>query len=116
MPGRDITRLPNRATRLLSLLLFACCALICVCSASTQSPAESQSQEPATSEAPAQQKPQSQDKQESQDQKLNDQGIFVFKKDVDEVLLHASVIDDKQRLVTNLDRNAFTIYEDGKPQ
>ncbi|HUO26319.1 MAG TPA: VWA domain-containing protein [Candidatus Aquilonibacter sp.] len=45
-----------------------------------------------------------------------DDGTFVIRKDVDEVLLHASVVDDKQRLVTNLDRGAFTVYEDGKPQ
>ena len=42
--------------------------------------------------------------------------MFVFRKDVDEVLLHASVIDDKQHIVTNLDRDAFTVYEDGKLQ
>ena len=33
-----------------------------------------------------------------------------------EVLLHATVIDDKQRMITNLDQNAFTVFEDGKPQ
>jgi Ca-activated chloride channel homolog len=48
--------------------------------------------------------------------KVSDEGVFVFKKDVDEVLLHASVIDDKQHIVTNLDREAFTVFEDGKPQ
>jgi Ca-activated chloride channel family protein len=26
------------------------------------------------------------------------------------------VVDDKQKLVTNLDRSAFTVYEDGQPQ
>ncbi len=57
-----------------------------------------------------------QDKPDAQDRKGNDQGVFVFKKDVDEVLLHASVIDDKQHIVTNLDRGAFTVFEDGKPQ
>jgi Ca-activated chloride channel family protein len=57
-----------------------------------------------------------QPKQDEQDQRLNDQGVFVFKKDVDEVLLHASVVDDKQHIVTNLDRTAFTVFEDGKPQ
>ena len=31
-------------------------------------------------------------------------------------MLHATVVDDKQHIVTNLDRNAFTVYEDGKPQ
>ena len=43
-------------------------------------------------------------------------GGFVFHSDVQEVVLHATVIDDKQRMVTNLDRNAFTVFEDGKPQ
>jgi len=55
-------------------------------------------------------------KKDDPDQKINDQGVFVFRKDVDEVLLHASVIDDKQHMVTTLDRNAFTVFEDGKPQ
>jgi len=45
-----------------------------------------------------------------------DQGIFVFKEHVDEVLLHASVIDDKQHIVTTLDRGAFSVFEDGKQQ
>jgi len=54
--------------------------------------------------------------QSNDDKKLQEQGVFVFKKDVDEVLLHASVIDDKQHIVTNLDRSAFTVFEDGKPQ
>jgi VWFA-related protein len=46
----------------------------------------------------------------------NDSGAFVFKKSVEEVVLHATVFDDKQRFVTSLDRTAFTIYEDGHPQ
>jgi VWFA-related protein len=54
--------------------------------------------------------------QNDDERKLNDQGVYVFKKNVDEVMLHASVIDDKQHLVTNLDRAAFTVFEDGKPQ
>jgi Ca-activated chloride channel family protein len=50
-------------------------------------------------------------------QKQPDQnGTFVIRTDVDEVLLHATVIDDKQHIVTNLDRNAFSVFEDGKPQ
>jgi len=43
-------------------------------------------------------------------------GTFVIRKDVDEVLLHATVVDDKQHIVTDLDRSAFTVFEDGKPQ
>jgi Ca-activated chloride channel homolog len=52
-----------------------------------------------------------------QDQsKVDDSSAFVIKQDVDEVMLHASVVDDKQHIVTNLDRSAFTVFEDGKPQ
>ena len=31
-------------------------------------------------------------------------------------MLHATVVDDKQRMVTDLDKQAFTVLEDGKPQ
>jgi VWFA-related protein len=43
-------------------------------------------------------------------------GGYLFKKNVEEVQLHATVIDQKQRLVTDLGKDAFTIFEDGKPQ
>jgi VWFA-related protein len=59
---------------------------------------------------------QPQDNQQDNQQKTNDNGVFVFRKDVDEVLLHATVIDDKQHLVTNLDKTAFTVFEDGRAQ
>lgn len=42
--------------------------------------------------------------------------IYVFHKEVDEVTLHATVVDDKNHLVGNLDRADFTVYEDGQPQ
>jgi VWFA-related protein len=56
------------------------------------------------------------DQQDNQENQLNDQGVFVFKKDVDEVMLHATVIDDHQHIITTLDKGAFTVFEDGKPQ
>jgi Ca-activated chloride channel homolog len=52
----------------------------------------------------------------SQEPSRQDNGVFVFKKQVEEVVLHATVVDDRQRLVTNLDKTAFTVYEDGQPQ
>jgi Ca-activated chloride channel homolog len=54
----------------------------------------------------------------SQDnQKIPDEnGVFIIRKDVDEVLLHATVVDDKQHIITNLEKSAFTVFEDGKPQ
>ena len=46
----------------------------------------------------------------------SDNGAFVFRKEVEEVVLHATVIDDKQRIVTSLDKGDFRIFEDGHPQ
>jgi Ca-activated chloride channel homolog len=66
--------------------------------------------------SPAQGSKPNSDSQSKNKSDLNDQGVFVFKKDVDEVLLHATVIDDHQHIVTNLDRSAFTVFEDGKQQ
>ena len=45
-----------------------------------------------------------------------DDSTFILHREVDEVSLHATVIDDKDRLITNLDRSAFTVFEDGHPQ
>lgn len=42
-------------------------------------------------------------------------GVFIFKKNVEEVVLHATVVDEHGRLVTTLGRDAFQVYEDGKP-
>jgi len=89
---------------------------------SQTSPPQSETK-PATpsSAAPApalqtEDKPAPQTQEGKQDKDTNDQGVFVFRKDVDEVLLHASVVDDKQHIITTLDRSAFTVFEDGKPQ
>jgi len=43
-------------------------------------------------------------------------GGFVIRTDVREVVLHATVVDDRMRLVTTLGRDAFTVYEDGQEQ
>jgi Ca-activated chloride channel homolog len=43
-------------------------------------------------------------------------GTFVIRKDVDEVRLTATVVDDRQRIVTDLTRGDFSVFEDGKPQ
>jgi Ca-activated chloride channel homolog len=43
-------------------------------------------------------------------------GAFVFRKQVEEVILHATVLDDKQRMVTNLPKTAFTVFENNQPQ
>ncbi len=43
-------------------------------------------------------------------------GMFVFKRQVEEVVLHATVVDDQQHLVTGLDKSAFSVYENGTVQ
>src|SRR5712671_1891077 len=47
----------------------------------------------------------------------NDQaGMFVFKKQVEEVVLHATVYDEQRNMVPGLDKNAFAVYDDGALQ
>jgi Ca-activated chloride channel homolog len=45
-----------------------------------------------------------------------DQGRFVFRKQVQEVVLHATVVDESGRLVTSLELNAFTVYQNGQSE
>jgi Ca-activated chloride channel homolog len=114
MPGRDITRPRNRATKFFLLLTCVTVAVLCPSSAHSQSGNSQSQRSSSTSQNPIQSStPQGQD---DRDKDLSDQGVFVFKKDVDEVLLHATVQDDKNHIITNLDKTAFTVLEDGKPQ
>jgi len=63
---------------------------------------------PATTNAPQNAEPaQAQDDQS---------GGFVFKKEVEEVVLRAIVVDEQNRLVTGLSEKGFHVFEDGKPQ
>jgi Ca-activated chloride channel family protein len=53
---------------------------------------------------------------EGREAEKNSSGTFVFKADVQEVTLHATVVDDHLRPVTTLNRTAFQVFEDGKTQ
>jgi len=111
MPGRDITRQWNRTSKVLLLLaLVLCIGRITCVSGRAQEPAKQDQSKPSSSEQS------STESQENQNGPDNSQGVFVFRKDVDEVMLHATVVDDKQHIITNLDRTAFTVFEDGKTQ
>jgi Ca-activated chloride channel family protein len=46
----------------------------------------------------------------------SESGVFVFRSQVEEVLLHATVVDEKQHIVTSLDKGDFSVFEDGHPQ
>jgi Ca-activated chloride channel family protein len=116
----------NRAAlRLVNLLVPFLFSLGAVAQNATPPQAPPRSSQPATPPAAAPSAPQSApqaspqtptDQPPAGQEPGNDSGTFVFHSDVQEVLLHATVIDDKQRMITNLDRNAFTVFEDGKPQ
>jgi Ca-activated chloride channel homolog len=122
MPGRDITPLRNRVLLLLAFLI--CAGLLAGMpvwpqSAPPQAPSAPPQSESSANRAVAQtpgQKAEPPQEKPEENKNLGDQGVFVFKKDVDEVLLHATVVDDKQHLVTNLEKGAFSVFEDGKPQ
>jgi Ca-activated chloride channel family protein len=80
-------------------------------------PAPPPSQTPAPAGQPgASQQPGVPPAQQSGQPEENANGVYIFKKQVEEVQLHATVIDQKQRLVTDLGKDAFTIFEDGRPQ
>lgn len=45
-----------------------------------------------------------------------DNGVFVFHAEAREVTLHATVVDDHNRLITNLDKADFAVFENNQPQ
>lgn len=72
---------------------------------------------PSTStQAPNTVSPQTVSPQQTSPAQADDSGGFVFKKEVEEVVLHATVVDDQNHLIAGLARNQFEVYEDGKLQ
>jgi len=71
---------------------------------------------PAAAQSPANSPPSSPPASSATQAPDTEAGGFVFHTTVDEVVLHATVVDDKQHIVTNLDRGDFNVYEDGRPQ
>jgi Ca-activated chloride channel family protein len=76
----------------------------------TTQPSDQSSQTPRPSAAPSDQ-PASQEPAPT-----TDSGVFVFHKQVEEVSLHATVVDDRMHLVTDLERGAFSVFENDLPQ
>jgi Ca-activated chloride channel family protein len=92
------------AARCSSRFLACLLTLVGVCSAQSSSPS-SVPPVPPTAQAPDVSPP------------VDSQSPgFVFKKEIEEVILHATVVDDQNRLITGLARNDFVVYEDGKLQ
>jgi len=45
-----------------------------------------------------------------------DNGVFVFHAEAREVTLHATVVDERNRLITNLNKTDFAVFENNQPQ
>jgi len=136
MPGPDITRPRNKQAERFSFVRCAIWAGAAVAllvqplaghAEWKPSQLQAQSASPSADHPPAQSVPAKDPQSRSESptpspaapssqQVPEENGTYVIRKDVDEVLLHATVVDDKQRIVTDLERNAFTVLEDGKPQ
>ncbi|MGA2922360.1 MAG: VWA domain-containing protein [Candidatus Sulfotelmatobacter sp.] len=129
MPGPVITPPKNKGANQVIFLKWVFAILIAVLAKpvsgnARQTPSQGQSSpvpvSPVQSQSAASQSQKSQPDStatpSSERHGPQDNGTFVIRKDVDEVLLHATVVDDKQRIVTDLGRNAFSVFEDGKPQ
>jgi hypothetical protein len=75
------------------------------------------SQAPPAANPPAgQAPPASVPADQGQGPSATDNGTFVFKVESREVVLHATVVDDRNRLVTSLVKPDFTVLENGQPQ
>ncbi len=90
--------------------------MVCLFCAGTAARLQSAALTRALPQASQNQSPSNPPPSSSQPQTSTQNGTLVIRKDVDEVLLHATVVDDKGHIVTDLDRSAFTVFEDGKPQ
>jgi Ca-activated chloride channel family protein len=114
MPRRVITHLPSSRVTLGLLVLFL---LNLGVWGQNPAPPASPPRSSAPASPPAQGNPSTPAAGQPQGQPPESEpGGFVFHAEVEEVVLHATVIDDKQHMITNLDKNAFTVFEDGKPQ
>jgi VWFA-related protein len=112
-------RRPNKV----ALPVFFFLSTLFLSAANSQSPGNSQASSPVppapaspANGAQATAPPPAVSPGSAQNADSTDNGVFVFRKQVEEVLLHATVVDDKQHIVTNLDKGDFNVFEDGRPQ
>jgi len=72
------------------------------------SPSGGQQAAPAQGQAPPGQSPQG--------PSATDNGVFTFTAKAEEVTLHATVVDERNRLITNLGKGDFAVFENSQPQ
>src|SRR5437773_137856 len=71
-------------------------------------PSNGQQAAPAQGQAPPGQTPQG--------PSATDNGVFTFTAKAEEVTLHATVVDERNRLITNLGKGDFAVFENSQPQ
>ena len=127
--------LPNRLATILIALLAGCSLVVSAQNASpppsaqSSAPSSAAQQPPAGAQqgegGPSSSAPGPSDQQQGNTGSATDSGqapsgevngVYVFKVQSEEVVLHATVVDDHNRVVTNLNRTNFTVFEDGKEQ
>lgn len=84
-------------------------ALVLFLAATLSAQAPTQNPQVPAANQPAQQ-------QQGEAPSSDNNGVYVFRKNVEEVQLHATVLDDKHRMVTDLAKQDFAVYENGQPQ
>jgi len=85
----------------------------------SQAPAAGQTQQQNPAPAPAPNQPGDTVQipaQQGQAPSSEENNVYIFKKEVDEVTLHATVVDDHFHPITGLQKKDFTVFEDGKQQ
>src|SRR6476659_6042788 len=113
--------MPKLGTMLLSNRL-ACVAVLSVLlvgwASGQNGPDMTRSERPPRPQTPPpNQQPQVQSGPDSsQAPAANDNGVFVFRATAQEVTLHATVVDERNRLITNLAKGDFTVFENSQPQ
>src|SRR5882724_3916533 len=114
--------MPRRVTMLLRnsrIIVFLAFTVFALTELPGQDTSAAPSQPPQTQPAPAQpaqSAPADAAPQGDQSATGDTPGGFVFKKQVDEVALHVTVVDKDRRMVTNLDKDSFSVLENGKVQ
>jgi len=95
-------------------MIAYCLSAIAVLPSAGQNPTASQPVGPpvSTTQSPSIKPEGSAASQDAQ----GDAGQFVFKKKVEEVILHAVVVDQKNDLISDVPQNDFQVFEDGKSQ
>jgi len=78
-------------------------------------PAPSENQ-PATDQQAAPTQGQPPPGQPAQAPTATDNGVFVFHAQAQEVTLHATVVDERNHLITNLGKGDFAVFENNQPQ